>query len=93
VEICEGAGIALVVLGEAAEARGPSKGSFHHPAARQQDEAALGVRQFDDVQGDAVLLRNLTRLFPGVTSCTRSARVARAEMGSLGRAADPPLRP
>ena len=46
----------LIVTCQAAEARHPSKGAFHHPAARQQHEAPLGVGQLDDLQPDALLL-------------------------------------
>ena len=66
VEICERAGIALVVLDEASEADRPGEGALDHPGSRQQDEAALGLRQSDDLQCDAVLARSLSRPLPGV---------------------------
>ena len=40
---------------------------LHHPAARQQHEAALGLRVFDDFQLNAMLGRGLFRGFPRVT--------------------------
>ncbi len=33
----------FIVSGQATEARGPGKAALHHPAARQQDETALGL--------------------------------------------------
>jgi hypothetical protein len=45
---------ALVVADEAAEAGLPGEGPLHHPAARQEDEAAFGLRELDDLEVDAV---------------------------------------
>ena len=48
---------AFVVSGQAAEARGPGKGALDDPAPGQQHEAALGLRQLDHLQPDAVRRR------------------------------------
>lgn len=53
-EAGEGGGEAFVVAGEPAEAGGPAEGALDHPAPGQQDEAALGVVEFDDLQLDPV---------------------------------------
>jgi hypothetical protein len=44
----------FVVADEAAKAGLPGEGPLHHPAARQEDEAPLGLRQFDDLEVYAV---------------------------------------
>ena len=44
----------FVVTGKSSEAGQPSEGAFHHPTARQEHEAALGLGQFDHFQFDAV---------------------------------------
>ena len=46
--------MALVVFDKAAEAGRPGEWSLDDPAARQQNEAALGFGQFDDLQRNAV---------------------------------------
>jgi len=43
----EGLGVSFVVFDEPAEFDGPCEGSFDHPAAWQEDEAALGFGQLD----------------------------------------------
>ena len=40
----------FVIASQAAEARGPSEGAFHHPSAREQDKTALGFMMFDHFQ-------------------------------------------
>ena len=45
-------GVALV--DQPAAPRGPGKGSFHDPAPWQEDISSLCLRQFDDVQRDAL---------------------------------------
>lgn len=91
VEICEGVGIALVILDEAAEARGPGEGAFHDPASRQQDEAALGLRAFDDLQFDAVRAGGLGRLLTGVAPVGRGQidAVPGGGLHGLGQPLDP----
>src|SRR3974390_2395434 len=46
----------LVVTSKAAKACRPSEASFHHPASRQEHEAALGLGVLDDRQLNAVSL-------------------------------------
>ena len=62
----EPSGQALVVAGEAVEAGHPTDRTFHHPASRQQNEAALGFRQADDIQGNAVRSSGFGSPFSGV---------------------------
>src|SRR5882762_2570115 len=51
----EGLRESLVVSGQSAEAGSPGEAAFHHPAARQQYEAALGLCVLDHLQLNAVL--------------------------------------
>ncbi len=44
----------LVIAGQASKARHPGEAAFHDPAAGQQHKAALGGRQFDDLQANPV---------------------------------------
>jgi hypothetical protein len=53
----DGLGQAFVITGQAPKATGPGKGAFDYPAARQHDEAVLGVRQLGDLELDAVRFR------------------------------------
>jgi transposase InsO family protein len=50
VEVGKGAGVARVVRHQAPKAGSPSEGSFYDPASPQQDKAALGLGQLDDLQ-------------------------------------------
>jgi hypothetical protein len=59
-------GISFVVLDEPAEFGCPCEGAFDHPPARQENEAALCLGQFDDFQGDAVLLGGLRGTLAGI---------------------------
>jgi len=54
VESCEGLGVSFAILDEPSEAGCPCEGSLHPPAAGQEDEAALGLRQFDDLESEAM---------------------------------------
>ena len=54
VEAGQAGGESLVVPREAAEARGPRERALDDPPAREQHEAALGLRGLDDLQADAV---------------------------------------
>jgi hypothetical protein len=45
----QGLGQVLVVASQAAEARGPRETALHHPATGQEDKAALGLGQLDDL--------------------------------------------
>lgn len=60
-------GQAFVVACKASKARCPAKASLHYPAARQQNETALGLGMFYNLQGDAVRLRSLLDFFPRVS--------------------------
>ena len=66
VKTFERRGIALVVLDEAAETRGPGEGSLNDPSSGQQDEAFLGLRQLDDLEPDAVPPGGIGGSLPGV---------------------------
>jgi hypothetical protein len=57
---------ALIVARQSAQERHPAGPSFYHPVSRQQDEASLGRRQFDDFQADALGLRIGSRLVTSV---------------------------
>ncbi len=56
----------LLVSGQPPEPAHPAKVPFDHPPARQQHEAALDGRQFDDLQGDAVIGCRLPRHLAGI---------------------------
>ena len=53
-EVCEGLGTSFVVLDEPSEPRCPCEGSLDDPSFGQQDKAALGLGQLDDLKSDAV---------------------------------------
>lgn len=53
-EICQGGSAPLIVLDEPSEASGPGEGTLVDLASGQENKAALGLRQFDDVHFDAV---------------------------------------
>lgn len=50
----QGFGQASVIPGQAAKAGGPAETALDDPAAREQHEAAPGLRELDDLQGDPV---------------------------------------
>jgi hypothetical protein len=56
----------LVILGQPPKARRPREIALHHPPPRQKHEAPLGLRPLDHLQPNAMLLRCLGRLLPGV---------------------------
>lgn len=58
IQVCEEAGIAFVVFDEAA-ARNRGEGALNHPPERQQDRAALRLRQFADLESDVVCASRL----------------------------------
>jgi len=66
VEISESASVALIVLHQPPEPCRPGKGPLDHPAPRQQQEAALGVRQLHHLQFDAMRPGGLTGPLAGV---------------------------
>lgn len=59
-------GETLVIACQAPEAGHPSNAALDHPAPRQQDKAALGLRELDDFQGDSLGLSGLGRSCAGV---------------------------
>ena len=65
----DGSSVALEVAGEAAIAADPGKGAFDDPALGQDDEA-MGIAAFDDLQGPGAGLGDepghLWPLIPGV---------------------------
>src|SRR5258708_8112213 len=69
---------ALIVTRQAPKAGHPREGSFDDPATRQQDKAAFGLLQFDDLQLNAVLGGVLFGLL---------ARVALVHKGNFNRVA------
>ena len=54
-EVREGLSASFVVFDEPSEAGDPGEGSLDTPPSGQQHEAALGLRQLDDVERNAVL--------------------------------------
>src|SRR5579871_841342 len=56
----------FIVTGQPAKASHPAKGALNDPAAGQQDKAALGVGQFDDLKLDALLSGSVGRLVAGI---------------------------
>jgi len=62
----QGLGEPLVVSGQPLEARYPGKGTLHHPAAGQQDEAPLGLGELYHFQADAHHLGGILGLLAGV---------------------------
>ena len=57
----------FVIAGQSPKSGRPCKGSFHHPAPRQEDESVFGLVMFDDLQSNAFLGGSLGGLFSGVT--------------------------
>ena len=53
-EVCKRLGGSFIVLDEPSKPRCPCEGPLHDPSSGQEHEAALGLRQLDDVKGDAV---------------------------------------
>ena len=66
-EVCEGLGASLVVPDGPPEPCGPCKGALDHPSSGQQDKAALGLWQLDDLESDPVFGRRCCGLLAGVT--------------------------
>ena len=59
-------GEALVIANKAAAARGQGERTLNHPTSRQQNEAALGLRQLDPFKADAAGGRSSGGPFAGV---------------------------
>ena len=62
VEASQGCGQAFIVASQAAKTSRPPEAPFPHPPAREGDEAFLGGRELDDLQGDLRLGGVLGRL-------------------------------
>ncbi len=58
---------ALIVTSQTTKTSRPSKTALHDPSARQQDKAAFGLWQFDDLQTYSVCLGRLCRLITRVS--------------------------
>ena len=54
-EVSKCLGTSLIVLSEAAKAGCLCEGSLNDPSSDQKNEAALGLRQLDDLERDPVL--------------------------------------
>ena len=65
-ETGESLGVAFVILDESSEACGPCEGSLDDPSAWEQDKAAFGLGQFDDLEIDAVPGSGLRGAFAGI---------------------------
>ena len=65
-EVCQGLSTAFVVFDESSEAGGPGEGSFDDPSSGQQHETALGLRQFDDLEGNAAFSGSGRWFLPGI---------------------------
>ena len=64
---CECFGISLIVFDEAPEAGRRCECSFDDPASWQEDEAAFGLGQFDDLKCNAVFGRGIGGTLTGMT--------------------------
>ena len=67
----------LVVTRQTAESRSPREAALHHPTARQQYEAALGLGVLDYVQLDILRLSRLCCIFSRVALVYTYANVTR----------------
>ena len=65
-EVCQGLSTAFVVFDESSEAGGPGEGSFDDRSSGQQQETALGLRQFDDLEGNAAFSGSGRWFLPGI---------------------------
>lgn len=54
VQARQGIGQPLIVAGQTPETRRPSEGALNDPTFGQEDEASLGIRQFDHDQVNAL---------------------------------------
>src|SRR5215472_11442601 len=68
----QGSRKSLIIAHQPSEARGPSERALHHPSSGQQDEAALGLGQFDDFQLHAMRFGLLSRCIAGVALVNES---------------------
>jgi hypothetical protein len=59
-------GASLAVFDEASEPSGRCEGSLDDPSPRQQHEAALGLWQLDDLEGNAMFGGRRRRFFPAL---------------------------
>jgi len=89
-KVGERGGAALVIFDQSSKPRGPSEGTLHHPSSGQENEAALGLGQFDDAEFDAVLSGGGPGGFPGIALIDEGdfdVRLGRG-LNGLGDAAD-----
>src|SRR5271157_4277952 len=89
-EVCQGLSTAFVVFDESSEAGGPGEGSFDDPSSGQQHETALGLRQFDDLERNAVFSGGGRWLLAGVALIDESDLHALSglRLNGLGDTAD-----
>jgi hypothetical protein len=66
VQASQRAGKPLIVVDQSPKAGDPGERALHHPSARQQDKAALGLRQLDHLQVNALCRRGGCRLISGI---------------------------
>src|SRR5258706_4364319 len=66
VQARKGGGEPFIGAGQATEARGPGEVALHHPAAREEDKAVLGLGQLDDFEAEAMLRCSVSRSVAGV---------------------------
>ena len=89
-EVGEGLGASLVVFDEPAEAGRPCEGSLDNPSSGQEHEAALGFRQRDDLERDALFSGRCGGLFSGIALVDESDLdvLAGFRLNGLGDGAD-----
>lgn len=58
---------ALIIAGQATEARGPGETALHHPPAWQEHEAAFGLSVLNGFQLNAMLLGGDSGIFTRVS--------------------------
>jgi len=89
-EVGEGLGAPLVVFDEPAEAGSPCEGSLDNRSSGQEHEAALGLRQLDDLERDAMFSGRCGGLFSCIALVDKSDLdvLAGFRLNGLGDAAD-----
>ena len=86
---------AFIIASQAAKPCHPGKTAFDDPATRQQDEAMLGLRQFDDLQAYPMCFGSLCWLITSVALIHESQldMVACRFLDGGGQFAQPPRDP
>ena len=89
-KVGESCGAALVVFDESSEPGCPGERSLDDPSSGLEDEAALGLGQFDDAEFDAMLSRGVPGILAGIALIDESDFNVRSGCGLnvLGDAAD-----